>query len=144
MAIFLLLAIGTFAVSPCAGIFTFVAKSRGFAFSGKAVAGEDCNSLAATELNLATSSPPSVAVSATVARLRRSTTDSIGDIRPFELERGMYPIDRPSKNPKEAIVISDSVLPIKIEPLPSGSLSSILKDGKPSASVAAGASAVIA
>jgi hypothetical protein len=79
-----------------------------------------------------------------VARLRRSTTDSIADIRPFELERGTYPIDRLSKNPKAAIVASDSVLPIRIDPRFSGSLSSILKDGIPSALGAAGASAVTA
>ena len=72
------------------------------------------------------------------------TTDSIGDIRPFELERGMYPTDRLSKNPKATIVVTDSVLPIRIDPRFSGSLSSILKDGIPSALGAAGASIVTA
>jgi hypothetical protein len=56
----------------------------------------------------------------------------------------MYPTDRLSKNPKATIVVSDSVLPIRIDPRFSGSLSSILKDGIPSALGAAGASIVTA
>jgi hypothetical protein len=121
-----------------------VAKSRRFVFSDEDAAGHDFGSLAPTEADLTASSAPLGVVSGVVGRLRRSTTASIGDIRPFEIERGMYPIDRLSKNTKAAIVASDRVLPVRIDPLFSGSLSSILKDGMPSVLAEEGASTVTA
>jgi len=64
--------------------------------------------------------------------------------RPFEPGMGTYPIDRLSKKPKATIVASENVLPIRMDPSLSGCVSRILKDGMPSALVAAGASAVTA
>jgi hypothetical protein len=100
-----------------------------------AAAGQDlgCCSGAPVEADSAASWALLKAASDAVARLRRSTTVSIGEICPFEAEMGREATGRLSINPKAATAVSDTVPPARIDPRRSGSLSRTLKNGVPSA-----------